>query len=251
MLGWRLFIRAVTLIADNLPAALRISAVPYAVVVALDLWIETRWPGAAVRALEMAGPVETGFAMASILSMGVSVAVSLWIAVAWHRYTLRGELAPGWVPPFRVPLVWQYLIRMMGIGLIVMAAVLISGMFVAPLAVVVGQQVVAQLIPIVGLFVGMTLFYRFGLMLPAAALGKEMTFGEAWDASHAKTGAIAALALLSVAVAHLIQLPVQIDGAGGMIGVVYGVVTGWIGLMLSVGILTALYGHLIEGRAID
>ena len=78
-----------------------------------------------------------------------------------------------------------------------------------------------------------------------------MTFGEAMRETSGHTGTVVVLALLTVGFSLLLQVPTLLDGTGGLVTLVYQVVIGWIGLMLGVGTLTALYGHLVEGRPVD
>ncbi|UWQ22140.1 hypothetical protein [Jannaschia sp. W003] len=251
MLGWKLFVRAVTLVTDHLPAALRLSLLPYAAVVLVDAALTLRWPEAA-RNFDPATPPPAGFGGASLLALVVSLAASLWIAVNWHRYTLRGEPPRGWVPPLHGAHALRYLGRSMGVGLVVAAAVLIIGIVAAPFAAVIGPGVMAGVVPVAGFFVGLVLFYRLGLALPAAAVDAPLNFGDAWRRTQGMTGPCAVLALLTAATALLLQVPTILDGPdAGAVTVIYQAVAGWISLMVGVGTLSALYGHLVEDWPVD
>lgn len=251
MLGWKLFVRAVTLLTDNLPAALRISLVPYALIVAADAWLASTWPEVTTTALSPDNPPPADFAFAALATLALNLVISLWVAVAWHRYTLRGEASAGWLPPIHGGAILTYLGKSIGIGLVVAAAFLIVGIVAAPFATLFGVAAVQTVIPVAGFFIGMILFYRLGLVLPAASLGTPMTFGEAWRVTNGLTQVTIVLAMLTVAATLVLQVPTVLDGGGGAITFVYQAVVGWIALMLGVGTLSALYGHVVEGWSVD
>ncbi|PWJ16255.1 hypothetical protein [Jannaschia seohaensis] len=257
MLGWKLFLRAVNLLIENLGEALRVSLVPYAVLIAASLWLVGEpvtdlsrldlengeaTPGGMTAAMsEMAG----GLVLTALLNM----IVSLWVAVAWHRYALLGETARGWIPMMHVPEMLGYFWRVFLIGLLVMLAVV--GIMIPLGAVAAAIPSFLPLVPLIGIFLGSLVFYRLGVVLPARAVGKFMTFGEAMEATRDTNGAIATLAAISLALPLLFQVPTMLDGDAGPITVIYEGVVGWIALMIGVSTLTALYGHLVEGRPVE
>lgn len=191
------------------------------------------------------------------------------IAIGWHRYVLLGD--PGTVayvlqPIGRVGLYfWQ--------GLKVFLIVLISALIVtvavtfllSPLLVARGGagglSTVATIVALCGevivtwYCIWVTL--RLGLSLPAAALSKRMTLTESQSKTSSLNGSIAMAALL---VALLQTVPVFIFGglalvapstALVLVSVVLEVVIGFINFFISFGILTVLYGHIVDGRPID
>ncbi|TFL19986.1 hypothetical protein DR046_01165 [Jannaschia formosa] len=78
-----------------------------------------------------------------------------------------------------------------------------------------------------------------------------MGFGEAMEATRGHTGTVAALAVITVGFFLLLQLPTAIEGSLGLITIVYQGVVGWIGLLVGVSTLTALYGVVVEGRSVE
>lgn len=254
MLGWKLFLRAIKLISDNLPAALRISAVPYGIAAVISVWVASRWPefaGVSTMDLDPAAPPPSDYVTALVFSSLLTLAASFWIAVAWHRYILLAEQGEGWVPPFRGDLILAYLGRSLLVGLavavLVMAVVTMLTVLLAPIF----GAGVSPLIGAVALFVAMVLFYRLGVVLPAGAVGRRMTFGEAMRSTAGHSGTAVVLALLTVGFSILLQVPTMLDGSMGAVTAIYQVVVQWIGLMLGVGTLTALYGVVVEGRPVD
>ncbi|WP_299814703.1 hypothetical protein [uncultured Jannaschia sp.] len=264
MLSWKIFMRAIRVILDDVGAALRISAVPYLILMAASFWFVSAFGDHSLAELDPTMTVEgadtpalpEGFVAASVLLMLVQVAVSVWIAVAWHRRVLLSEDTGGAVPPIHGRRMLGYLGRSIMIGLIVMAVIV---------AIMVALGAILPMVAFpLALIVAIVLFYRFGLILPAGAIGKPITVGEAWAATKGQSATVVLLAFLTFAASLLLQVPAFLDAslsdapavegavAGpGTISVVYNLVVGWILLLLGVSILSVLYGHFVERRPLD
>lgn len=252
MLGWKLFVRAVTLLIENLGDALRVSAVPYGAVIVASLLLLDGAPADLPAEMGEEGlpPFATPEMLGPTLLLGLlNLVVTLWIAVAWHRYVLLEEVPAGWLPPLRGQEMLGYLWRSILIGLLVVAAIL--GIAIPLSALALAIPVLAALAPLVGVFLGAVVFYRLGVSLPARAIGRHMTFGEAMEATRGETGTVLALALLTVGFTLLLQVPTLLEGSVGVVTLIYQGVVGWIGLLVGVSTLTALYGHLVEGRPVE
>ncbi|WP_179381265.1 hypothetical protein [Jannaschia marina] len=251
MLGWKLFIRALTLITDNLLSALRVSLLPYALAVGAGLWVALSYPEWVGVPLDPENPPPQGYLLGTMGSLLVGAFASIWVSVAWHRYALLGEERAGWVPALRGDLMAGYLGRAMltllvaflaALTVVVMLSVLLIPLF--------GPSV--QLVPAAGgFFAACIVFYRIGVILPAGAAGKAMTMNEALIATKGQAQTVVVLAFLTLGVTFLLRLPLLIEDTGVVLSTLYQFVTGWIGLMLGVGTLTALYGHVVEGRPLD
>ena len=109
----------------------------------------------------------------------------------------------------------------------------------------------AFLVAIFAYAVATYLFYRLCPVLPSAAIGQPMTFGEAWKATANNGGAIAVLVVLLLLLSLVVQLPNQIGGADSVIGIIYSLVVGWFMMLVGSSVLTTFYGHFVEGRTID
>lgn len=248
MTGWTIFRIAVLWLADSLPAALRVSVLPYGATVAFDLWVRSTWPGLT---FSPGVPMPAGFAAATFVSLAGTLAASVWISIAWHRHLLLATPVTGWVPQVPGPLVGGYIFRLMGLGLIAMAAVLIVGIVTAPFAVLFGIAGVMTLSQLAGVFVATLLSLRFGLILPAFTVERPLEFGEAWAAGAGKLPDLLILTALTIAVSLGFGQAVLLDGGATAITPLYDAVTGWISLLLGTTVLTVLYGHLIEGHTLD
>ncbi len=251
MLGWKLFVRAVTLITDNLWPAFRVSLLPYALAVGSGLWVALSFPEAAGAPLDVENPPPAGYVLGSMASLLVGIFASLWISVGWHRFALLGEEPEGWVPPLRGALLLGYFGRtLLTFFMAFLAAATVVVMLVTLLVPLFGQSI--QALPaILGLFAAAVVFYRIGVILPAGATGRAMRMNEALRATKGQAQTITILAILTIGTTLLLRLPLLLEDTNILLSTIYQFVTGWIGLILGVGTLTALYGHLVEGRPVD
>ena len=260
MLSWRIFRRAVTLVVDDLPAALRVTALPYALFAAVSLAFAGSVDMATLARTEAgAATLPAGAASGLLATALVQLLAFLWISVAWHRHVLLREGGEGWVPPFYGREMLGYLGRSLLIGIVVMAAVVMASVALVPLAPALGFAVATVL--------AMVLVYRLGLILPAGAIGKPIPVVEAWRTTAGQSGTVVLLAVMTYATSLLLQLPALLDagpeteagagaaevatGGGGPISLLYGLVVTWALLMLGVSLLSTLYGHFVEGRSLD
>ena len=179
--------------------------------------------------------------------------LTAWIAVRWHRFVLMEERPSGAVPPWNGALVRAYLVRSLKIALVVLAAGI--GLSLALLVVLLlPPGIAAPLATAGGLLLTVALIavsLRIGLSLPAAALGRRTSTAESWRETAPASGAILVLAAIDGTAGLRRRNP---DGrsraARGATARRGSLLVGWAQLMLSVAVLTTLYGHLVEGRAL-
>ena len=96
------------------------------------------------------------------------------------------------------------------------------------------------------------LFFRLGVMLPAAAMGEKLTLSEAWTATKGESSTILTFALIVVGASIVIQLPSWFnDNPASVVNVVYSLVVNWFATIIGISVLTTLYGHFVEKRPID
>lgn len=264
MKGWQIFVHSVRQVFGNLPGALRVSAVPYVVMNVLILLVGSQLPegvsspgrmglpSAAEGDMMVSGPM----VLATLLLAVVAITASLWIVVSWHRYVLLNELAPG-LPPFRGDLLWAYFRRSLWIGILMVPVALVYLIIVAFVSrPFLGADGAA------GSFVTMTLIsavltvplamivLRLSAALPAAALDRPTSVGDAWQATAGETETFAVLAISLVFVSTVSNVIGQGFAGSLVLSVVWSFVTGWVLMMLSASVLTTLYGHYIEKRAL-
>lgn len=251
MKGWQIFMHSIRQVFDNFEGALRVSGVLYLVQICVSLAFGG---GAFMASRDMAqnGP-GAGFYLGILVVLLVALVTGFWIAVAWHRYVLLGEKAEI-IPTFRGDRIWAYLLRSLGYGLIVILIGAVWGMVVSFLV----GSVLAQ-----SMFVGLVLIgfliylpvlviaFRMSADLPAAALGVERPFMSGWAATQGQTADLVSLAAIVVVFGVTLQLiGVYIFGQIAILSIIWSLLVGWVQMMVGVSILTTLYGHYIEKRAL-
>ncbi len=250
MKGWQIFTHSVRLVLSNLDEALRVSLVLYVVIAASQIatWLN---PPAMTEVEGVELPVMSAeYAAQNVILAVLAIIASLWIAVAWHRFVLVGEYAGGWLPRWHGANMLGYLGRSILLGIVVVIAVVIVSVPLGLIAA--GLPGLVFLVPFVVLAFGAVLFFRLGVVLPAAALGEKVTFPQAWAATKGEGGTIVSLAALVVGASLLLQLPTLLSGNPySLVSLVYGLVVNWFATIIGISVLTTLYGHFIEKRPVD
>ncbi|SFQ04343.1 hypothetical protein SAMN05421853_101407 [Roseivivax halotolerans] len=244
MKAWEIFSHSVRLVWRNRRDALRISVALYAIYALVQLVFLEDQSASPDEALQMMEPGQAG---TLFLVAILQVVVTLWIAVSWHRFVLLEEYPSGWLPNFHGGSMLKYfgysLVIGIGVGLAIGVPVTIAAAIAPPLAAIVG---------LAGLFGAIVLGFRLASVLPAVATGKSLSFGEAWSATKGATGTALGVAAIGVVAALLVQIPAAIVMAvSSLLGTLVFVVINWFVTMVSVSVLTTIYGHFIEGRPID
>ncbi|EIE50081.1 hypothetical protein AL036_01950 [Salipiger aestuarii] len=244
-MGWKLFLHSIRMVVDNLGVALRLSAVLY---VAQEILFTTLIGTSAGQTAPSSGGLPE--ILIALLTLVVTVLFSLWIAVGWHRFVLIGERPAGFAPRWHGSEIGAYLWRSLGLGL--MLGLLFGVLAGLALGV---TQAVPQLGGVIAFgLVGLAsyVFFRLGLVLPAAAVAHPLTLRDSWEATRSSDNALLVLALIVMGGRLLIEIPAMIDGdSSGPVSLIYSVVINWFVTMFGVSLLTTLYGHFIEGRHID
>jgi hypothetical protein len=194
-----------------------------------------------------------GFGFGAIIALIVAVVSGLWIAVGWHRFILKGETA-NLFPQFRGDRMWAYFLRSFGYALII---ILIGAVWGAIVGLVLGAVLAGSML---AMFVGVALIvyipvgviaFRLTAALPASALGAESQFLDGWNATKGKLTDLASLAVISVGISLAFSLiGTYVFGNITILAVIWQVAFGWLQMMVGVSVLTTLYGHYIEGRAL-
>ena len=251
MKGWEIFAHSVRLVFSNIDAALKISLLPYAISALAFLFLGL--PAMAVledgsTAALMAADSSVWFGQ--LVYFLVSIITALWIAVSWHRYVLVEEYPDSWIPKFHGSAMGAYFVRGFLIGLLIFGIVIVASLLVGLLTFWMGP-LGAGITGLVAIATASYIFYRLCPILPAAAVGKPMKFGEAWKATDGTGATIAVLVLLVIVASVIIQLPTTFGGANSLFGIAYSLIVNWLSMLIGVSVLTTFYGHFIEGRAID
>ena len=261
MQGIQIFTHSLRQVFGNLSAALRISGaltlVQFGLVFALGQQVLHSEDGG--RAMMMNGTFP--FGRLALLGL-ISGIISLWIAVAWHRYVLLEETPGAVIPTWNGGRIWSYFVTGLLIFLIGLAATIVTALLAGAI-VGVGVAAMGMARPgghgiaggvagsVVGVATMLYIFFRYSPALPASALGKPIGLSAAWRTMAGKGGTIAVLVIVSVLFTLATAVvPAQIFERGSMIGIVTDVIAQWINLMVGISVMTTLYGHYVEGRAL-
>ncbi|MGR3502126.1 hypothetical protein [Pseudaestuariivita sp.] len=248
MLGLRLFRHAVLMLIDNLGPAFRVSLLP-AAIFGLAAYLSF---ASFASGIQPDGTVSNGQLLVIVVFalLALGVVIFCWVATAWHRYVLLEEQPGAALPKWHGDAVKRYLgaslrvigmTMLVGIPLLVLFAAFGGGSF---------STEDSSIASIAFNFLVSYVSLRFSMVLPAAAIGTTMTVMDSWRAT---SGFAWAILLANLLVNLLVGIPGLI--AGSLLGSAlaagsYYLVAGWLQLMLSISLLTALYGHIVEGRAL-
>jgi len=250
---WKLFVHAVSMVFRNIGPALRLSVVPFVigVVVAGALFFMVILPMSGSSSLETAGPDTVnlpGLALGAVILLAVCTAVFLWVAVAWHRYVLLEEMPGGVLPPWH----GREMMRYLGRGLMIAAALFIPLgilIYIAILPIIdggSGSGMLYFLVVLAGLFANYA-FYRLCPMLPAAALGRELGFGQSWAATAPAGAGLMLMIFFVWVLSILLNIPGAILG-DNLVGTILRLAASWLMFMINLSIMTTIYGHFVEER---
>lgn len=258
MKGLSILLHAISMVTSNLNAALRISAVLMGVqfVLALLLGVQFIYTGADTTAMMMAGTYPYASAGLVVIIQAFS---TLWIAVAWHRFILREEQPGAALPAFSGSAILSYLwagiifvlvLIVVAIPFGILAGILAAPMMASPTA---GSATVSGLILFLVLWLPVTyISYRISPILPSAALQERIALKEAWYATGTSGAAFVVLAVASVLAVWVINLPVMLLAQlSTFLAFIWAFVVQWAVLLVGVSVLTTIYGHYVEKRALN
>lgn len=238
MLAFRLLRHSILQVTGNLGAALTLSVMPL-LLAALGIGI-----GLAARQAFMGGN-PPGIAVAAVM-LAIFALAFVTLAAPWHRFVLLNE-RPRVLRPIGRPEL-RYVgasIRIFLIMLLVgIPVVLLSSALIIALDGNLGAMLVINLL--IG-FALAVLGLRLGTGLAGAATGAARPLTTGWRATADAFGTLAVLSLLTQVLGLVLNLVAGLPGAAGIVAAL--LVT-WFSALLSLSIITTLWGHFVEGRAL-
>lgn len=255
MKGVQIFTHSLKQVLGNLSGAIQVSAIPYAIqfIAAFVLTRPDRMASMAGDPMAMMQNQPSLVAM--LLSLVVTIATSVWIAVAWHRFVLKNEVPSGFVPPIHSDRMLGYFLRALGIALIciVLGLVLgfVAGLIGGAIAYATGSVVVTLIfVAIIVYFPIFVIAYRLSTSLPAPAVADEAgPFMAGWEATKGDTGTFIGLGVISAAIMFANGfLSMYVFGGSMILFLIWSLAFNWLATMVGLSILTTLYGHYIEKR---
>ena len=251
-MGWLIIKHSFELVFRNFGNALRVSVGPLliaALVIYLTALAIGMTPARIVATLAF-GRLMTSLIMFGLFVLAVISVMAAWIAVAWHRFILLEEY-PGLLPAAATDLIGRYVLKTLLLGAIMFLASFIFGVVAGIILTIVGltESYAAEFVfGVMNAVVMIYVWFRFALILPAAAVGSKMALA----ASRAATAPMVNDILVATAI--LVALSVAANLVTGVFPVLslpflaLTFATSWLFMLVGMSILTTLYGHLVEKR---
>lgn len=251
MKGWDIFLYSVRQVTENLEGALRVSLIPYAIQVAAGLILMGRHAEALADPTLAKADLLT---FAALISSVVTIAASLWVAVAWHRFILLNEKPQGLIPRWRGDRILAYFLFLLGFGVILVVVgviwLWIVGMALGPLAAgmgFAGNLLIGALIQLPLAVIAL----RLTSALPGAAVAKGTGFLAGWKATEGHSVDIVGLAIAAVTANFVLgMIGGLLVGNLWLLALGWQVITGWLVTMVGISMLTTLYRQYVEGRPV-
>lgn len=250
----RIFTHSLRQVFGNLGPAIKLSLLPFLVLIAAVLligWIAITPQGAAT---ESDFWVLFGWGLVILV---VYIACFLAVAVNWHRFILQNEV-PSLIPQLHGKAMISYLVRLIVISLIAIAIIIPSGLLlVRIIGAAFSSGVIWPLLILgIGLSILLTAFFtRLSVSLPSLAIGEPITLGKGWGSMAGKWGTLIVLALIMMGLQMIvgqildaIMLSTSLPPFAYILMMFVYVAYYWLVTMLSLSILTTLYGHYVQGR---
>lgn len=214
------------------------------------------------------------FIVAVTLGIAVYGTAFASIAVNWHRYVLLDDPSPGAARLRLDGYVWRYMWKAFQAVLLSFLVILVPAIIIAVvLALLTGYRVGQEQAELwsgaywTSMFSNLVMttlfgavFFRYALALPAAALGRsEIGLFASWKLTSGMTMKMAGLAAGSWALQFIYELLLNLvalaSGASGSVlalCVTIGITVAgaWFFTFFGITLLTSLYGHIVEDRAL-
>ncbi|RJL06523.1 hypothetical protein D3P06_03370 [Paracoccus aestuarii] len=243
MLACRLVFHAVRQLLGNRGATLRLSLLPGLL-----------WLGFAAGPMLLVGTpqlrVQGGGVVPLEAAMLLAIALHVAMAVAWHRHILLGEPA-RLRDAGRGRQMLAYLGRL-GMVLLALMPAMAAAFLLLGVAVRLGSQpawIVA--VAFAGNVLLNALILRLLTVLPGAALRHSRPWGAAWAATKGRGSTFLLLGLATTAAQTLMP---HVIGSMASTSVTQAVLVhaalSWLGALITLSLITTLWGHFVEERAL-
>ncbi len=275
-MGYRIFVLCLRQVLNNWIMAVRLSWfwILVAFLVGTARAVFKSYLNEGVEAGQAGQDMPGVFLFVTILGLMIVVAGMISIAIGWHRYVLRGEIPESfYVLRLEWPLrkyfwgVVKIIVILIAtaIPLIIVLSYLVPFFSMLSTAPAVGEKANFTGFSLRGLVVSFILntsliwvLLRFGTILPAMAVGKKLSL---WG-SFQLTGKIAGpLFITAISVVLFQSIPaifnLLLTSIGGpetlliaWLIVLVTLVFSWFSFFISFGVLTVIYGHLVENKPV-
>lgn len=249
-MAFQIIRHAFGMIFGNLGQAMRVSIGPYVLLI-----VGVVFGFMLIGFPDSMAAVPQSFNPIAILVVPLMVALAFfvfgWVAVSWHRFILLEEYV-GVLPVVSDRPIWPYVWRSFLYGLLLVAVAIpilfIFSIAASPFLSASPSLIVSGILSVGGAIIAFV-WFRIAIALPAIAVGRPITLGQAWSASSGIVGTIFGVALILMLINGAAELVIGlITLTVPIIGFVVNLAVQWLLLMLGISILTTFYGHVIEKR---
>jgi hypothetical protein len=247
------FGHAISSVRNNLGVAFDLSWRWY-IIIAITLLIST-----VIQYASMRGGTAIQFGtFVGLIAAVISLLAFSSIAVNWHRYILLDEMPRGSEYLRLDSLTMRYFGNLLLLFLFIFLIALVVVIPLAIIGAVTGAETFFTIISVVvALPIAGIVFMRWGIKLPAIALGKDMTFPVAWRLTDGNNGPVFLVFLFNVLVTFGVGIAFGLTvllinaispGIALIIEFAGQLVLNWILSILGITLLTSLYGFFVENR---
>lgn len=188
-----------------------------------------------------------------LAGMTANIILFLLFAVSWHRSILLAE-PPRMLAPGRARQAGGYALGVLSISILAFLSIIPVAIPLAMLGLIETNSLFPSIGNLVVEVVAMTMALRLGTTLPGVALRREEPLVKSWQATrgHLKTFVLlAAMAVSAKTAAVFIAFILAGTVAHGMLGfIVISVLLSCLGVLIWLSLITTLWGHFVEGRAL-
>ena len=257
MLAVKILKKVTILIPQNFKTVLLLGAVLYLFYGIALLAVNFRYTGKWTleeRILNLTNDVQNYADLFSVIIVILfGILITLWAAVAWHRYVLLNEAPNGWLPVWNGNAVVSYLRQWIKFLLLASIVVFISIFILIPMmkAGSVSQSPLLAIFFVIGfeVFLGF-LFLRVCLVFPAAAVGQPIGLFDSWDDTKPYAKALIFITIVEAVIGSALRIISDLFGAG-LIGTIVNSATDILFALWTLSVITTLYGFIIEGRSLE
>ncbi len=243
-MGTRIFMLSLNQVWLNRAAAFRVSLFWYGLTIVTS------------QAIAFAG-TPTNAPVLGLVVVLVSIFALSMMAIGWHRFVLREELPQSFVGVDQSWPISSYVWTLLKLGLVlVLLLMALSIPFSAMLGA--GGSGTFVLFALLAGSLGTWLILRLGLVLPASAVGEQLTLRESFALTRPVAGPLVVTTFIMVllqSIPNVLSAPALLFDDTSALRSVFvlallpvNIVIGWINAMVAIGVLTVLYGHLYENR---
>lgn len=182
-----------------------------------------------------------------------SMIIAAVLAIRVHRYVLLESTALG--PVFSGRVLGRYILNVILLALISFGLMFVVSLPFGLILAMMGKNLPGVIVGaalLLGAFAVVLVFLvRLSIVLPAMAIGEDITLGECVRSTKGLGGAIFVALGLAWLVAAIVSLGITALAPFGVAAWVGQMLLSWPFTVYTVMVLTVLYGHSVEGRALS